>query len=49
MAAPITTSYNPDEKTEIIKRIRGLIIQSSVAEACRQVGLAECTFCLDCG
>lgn len=44
MAAPISTSYTPEEKSEIITRICGLIIQSSVAQACKQAGIAECTF-----
>lgn len=44
MAAPISTTYTPEERTELIKRICGLIIQSSVAKACKEVGIAECTF-----
>ncbi|OAE37652.1 hypothetical protein [Agrobacterium tumefaciens] len=44
MARPTSTSYTPEEKTEIIKRICGLIIQSSVEKAVAEVGIAECTF-----
>ncbi|TGT42772.1 transposase [Mesorhizobium sp. M8A.F.Ca.ET.165.01.1.1] len=44
MAAPITTSYTSEEKTEIIKRICGLIIQSSVDKACQEVGIDDSTF-----
>jgi transposase-like protein len=36
--------YTDEQRLEIIKRICGLIIQSSVEEACKQVGIAESTF-----
>jgi hypothetical protein len=44
MAAPISTTYTPDERMDVIKQICGLIIQSSVETACKQVGIAESTF-----
>lgn len=37
-------AYSPEEKTEIINKLCGLIIQTSVADACKQVGIAESTF-----
>ncbi len=40
--APQATS--DEQRLEIIKRICGLIIQSSVEKACKEVGIAESTF-----
>jgi transposase-like protein len=44
MAAPITTSYSKEEKTQLIRMICGLIIQSSVENACKQAGINDSTF-----
>ncbi len=40
--APV--AYTDEQRLEVIKRICGLIIQSSVEDACKQVGIAESTF-----
>ena len=44
MARPKSTSYDSEEKTALVRRICGLIIQSSVEKACKEVGIHECTF-----
>jgi hypothetical protein len=44
MAATISNTYTDTERLDIIKRICGLIIQSSVEKACEDVGIAESTF-----
>ncbi|WP_062584610.1 hypothetical protein [Rhizobium sp. Leaf311] len=36
--------YSDEDKSGLIKRICGLIIQSSVEKACAEVGIAESTF-----
>lgn len=40
--APV--AYTDEQRLEIIKRICGLIIQSSVEVACKEAGIAESTF-----
>lgn len=39
-------NYSAEQKQELIKRICALIIQTSVAKACKEVGIAESTFYL---